>query len=97
LQGDWSSDVCSSDLHPLMNEVIAGFKEVVTKAKPNASYFERHAEGRPEQYGTAVLATIAANPDLLSPITTPITKLTVEQARGRKIGRASCRERVQME
>lgn len=69
--------------HPLMNEVIAGFKEVVTKAIPNASFFERHAEGRPEQYGTAVLATIAANPDLLVPITTPITKLAVEQTRGR--------------
>jgi putative ABC transport system substrate-binding protein len=69
--------------HPLMNEVIAGFKDVVTKAKPNASFFERHAEGRPEQYGTAVLATIAANPDLLAPITTPITKIAVEQARER--------------
>ena len=52
--------------HPLMNVVIEGFKDVVTRAIPNASFFERHAEGRPEQYGTAVLATIAANPDLFA-------------------------------
>jgi putative ABC transport system substrate-binding protein len=69
--------------HPVMNLVIEGFKEVVAKARPNAVFFERHADGRPEQYGTAVLAAIGANPDLLVPITTPITKVAVEQARGR--------------
>jgi putative ABC transport system substrate-binding protein len=69
--------------HPVINDIIAGFKSTVTEAYPNASFFERHAEGRPEQYGTAVLSSISAQPDILAPITTPITKLAVEQARGR--------------
>lgn len=69
--------------HPVINEIIAGFKDVVGKRFPNAKFAERHADGRPEQYGVAVLATIGNEPDLLVPITTPITQLTVEQSRGR--------------
>lgn len=69
--------------HPVINDIIGGFKEIVFQTYPRAIFFERHAEGRQEQYGTAVLATISAGPDILAPITTPITKLTVEQARGR--------------
>lgn len=68
---------------PLMNEVIARFKEVVTKAIPNAAFFERHADGRKENYRIAVSEAIDANPDLLVTITTPITKLAKEQTRGR--------------
>jgi putative ABC transport system substrate-binding protein len=69
--------------HPVINEIIAGFKAVVLGTYPNTIFIEKHADGRPEQYGTAVLATINANPDIVAPITTPITKLAVEQARGR--------------
>ncbi len=68
--------------HPVINDIILGFKSTVTKALPNVTFSEHHAEGRPEQYGTSVLAAISTRPGLLAPITTPITKSAVEQARG---------------
>lgn len=69
--------------HPLINEIIAGFKAAVLRSFPKTTFFERHANGRQEEYGTAVTAGISAQPDLLAPITTPIAKITVDQARGR--------------
>jgi putative ABC transport system substrate-binding protein len=69
--------------HPVINAIIAGFKEVVQRTYPRAQFVEHSAEGRPEEYGTAVLATLNAGPTLLAPITTPITKLTVKENRGR--------------
>ncbi|NOT42918.1 MAG: ABC transporter substrate-binding protein [Alphaproteobacteria bacterium] len=69
--------------HPVINDIIAGFKQTVTSSYPGAVFSERHAEGRPEQYGTVVLGAISNSPTILAPITTPITKLAVEQTRGR--------------
>jgi putative tryptophan/tyrosine transport system substrate-binding protein len=50
---------------------------------PGARFLARHANGNSAEYGTVVNAAIAARPTLLAPITTPITQLTVERARGR--------------
>lgn len=69
--------------HPVINEIIAGFKEVVTARFPKAEFRERHANGRPEEYSAAVLASLSAQPTLLAPITTPIAKIAVEESRGR--------------
>ncbi len=69
--------------HPVINDIILGFKEVVTRDYPAAKFTERHAEGRPEQYGAVVLAAIGDRPQVLVPITTPITKLAVDGARRR--------------
>lgn len=68
--------------HPVINEIIDGFKATVQEAYPNAEFLEHHANGRAEEYGAAVLAAINDRPTLLAPITTPITTLAVEQARG---------------
>ncbi|MBI3677533.1 MAG: ABC transporter substrate-binding protein [Proteobacteria bacterium] len=69
--------------HPVINDIIVGFKAVVLRSYPKAIFMERHANGREEEYGTAVSATIASQPDLIAPITTPIARLTLDQARGR--------------
>lgn len=69
--------------HPVINEIIAGFKEVVLAGVPNATFIERHASGNPAEYGNTVLAVLGREPTLLAPITTPISKLAVDQARGR--------------
>jgi putative ABC transport system substrate-binding protein len=75
-------DIVYTSPHPVINEIIAGFKATVQKAYPKAEFIERHANGRPEEYSTTVLAAINDRPTLLAPITTPITALAVEQARG---------------
>jgi putative ABC transport system substrate-binding protein len=68
--------------HPVLNDAIAGFREAVRKVFPNADFVERHANGRPEEYETAVLAAISTRPAILAPITTPITSIAIKQARG---------------
>jgi putative ABC transport system substrate-binding protein len=70
-----------SSPHPAINQIIDGFKKTVSKEYPEAQFIEKHANGRPEEYGTQVLATINSNPDLIVPITTTISILTVEQVR----------------
>lgn len=67
--------------HPVINEIIDGFKSTVLEAYPKAELIERHANGRDEERSTAVLAAISDRPTVLAPITTPITKIAVEQAR----------------
>jgi len=69
--------------HPVINDIIVGFKAQVLRAYPKATFFERHANGQQSEYGTAVAATIGGQPDLIAPIATPIAKLAVDQARGR--------------
>lgn len=69
--------------HPVINEIIAGFKEVVTARFPSAEFRDQHANGRPEEYSAAVLASLSGQPSLLAPITTPIAKIAVEESRGR--------------
>lgn len=68
--------------HPVINDIIGGFKNRVRAAYPNAVFIERHADGREEQYGTTVSAGLAAHPTLLAPITTPISIIAVQEARG---------------
>ncbi|HEY9713509.1 MAG TPA: ABC transporter substrate binding protein, partial [Chroococcales cyanobacterium] len=75
-------DIVYTSPHPVINEIIKGFKSAVQKAYPKAEFIERHANGRPEEYSATVLAAINDRPMLLAPITTPITTLAVEQARG---------------
>ena len=69
--------------HPVINEIIDGFKEVVLSSFPNAIFVERHASGNPAEYSSTVLAVLGQELTLLAPITTPISKIAVEQARGR--------------
>jgi putative ABC transport system substrate-binding protein len=69
--------------HPVINEIIDGLKEVVLAAFPKATFIERHASGNPAEYGNTVLAVLGQEPTILVPITTPIAKIAVEQARGR--------------
>jgi len=68
--------------YPVLKDAISSFKEVIRAAYPDASFTERHANGRPEEYGTVVLAAINDRPNLIVPLTTPITSLAVTQARG---------------
>jgi|GEM_PF-2285191 len=75
-------DIVYTQPYPVLNAAISGFEDVVRKAYPQAEFIEHHANGRPEEYGTAVLAAISDHPDLLVPMTTPITSLAVAQARG---------------
>src|SRR5256885_10052468 len=79
LQGDWSSDVCSSDLEPAVLEMDRFFRYVndTALARPNLSVIVDDARSAlqidPTQYD--VVVSEPSNPWL-------------------EIGRASCRERV---
>jgi putative ABC transport system substrate-binding protein len=68
---------------PVINEIIDGFKDTVRESFPDAVFVERHADAREEQYGSAVSAVLASRPTILAPITTPISRITVQEARGR--------------
>lgn len=67
---------------PVINDIISGFKHTVRASFPDAVFVERHADGREEQYGSTVSAGLAARPTMLAPITTPITRIAVQEARG---------------
>jgi putative tryptophan/tyrosine transport system substrate-binding protein len=69
--------------HPVINEIIDGFKETVLRQFPNAQFVERHANGNESEYTGAVLSVLSQHPTLLVPITTPISKIAVEEARGK--------------
>jgi putative ABC transport system substrate-binding protein len=67
---------------PVINDIIAGFEARVRKDFPTARFIVAHADGREEQYQSTVSAILAKRPDLMAPITTPISKLAVQGARG---------------
>lgn len=67
---------------PVINEIIAGFEARVRQDFPTAQFIARHADDREEQYEPTVAAVLAQRPTLMAPITTPMTKLTVQSARG---------------
>jgi putative ABC transport system substrate-binding protein len=67
---------------PVINDIIAGFEDRVRRDFPNARFVASHADGRQEQYEPTVSAMLAKRPALFAPITTPITKLAVQDARG---------------
>ncbi len=69
--------------HPLVAEVVNAFKAEVTKTFPDAVFIEKHANGNPAEFGSTVLKSIAERPALLAPISTPLTKIAVDQARGK--------------
>jgi putative ABC transport system substrate-binding protein len=68
--------------YPVLNDAIAGIKEIVLGKFPNAEFFERHANGRPEEYGATVLAAINWHPTVLAPLTTQISSIAIDQSRG---------------
>lgn len=69
--------------YPVLNDAIAGIKETVLAQFPDAEFFERHANGRPEEYGSSVLAAINWRPTVLVPLTTQISSITIDQSRGK--------------
>jgi putative tryptophan/tyrosine transport system substrate-binding protein len=69
--------------HPVINDIIEGFKEVVSRQFPDAQFVERHANGNESEYNGAVLSVLSRDLTLLAPITTPISKIAVAEARGR--------------
>src|SRR5690606_40741570 len=83
---DWSSDVCSSDLTITSIKELTGLSKIV-RAMPNL----------PAKIGKGVTSFVA------SPQVSKIEKLTIESLLSTtgtsiqvsKIGRASCRERVE--
>src|SRR5205807_4045823 len=91
LQGDWSSDVCSSDLEGLARErgVAAGvtFAGAVDRATLTEYLARAHLVLAPSAYegfGIAVIEAMASGSLVIGN--------TIEAHR--EIGRASCRERV---
>lgn len=69
--------------HPVINDIIVGFKARVSSQIPGVTFLELHAQGEADKYSSTVLAAIRSRPDLIAPITTPITKLVVQEAGGR--------------
>src|SRR5690606_41131265 len=87
---DWSSDVCSSDLHPMVTEML----------NPWAKDVEQATEGRVKIQVLPPLGTPASHYDLVrngvADMTIGVHSYTPERFKlTEKIGRASCRERVQ--
>src|SRR5256885_9769719 len=78
LQGDWSSDVCSSDLRGL-RQVAHGIDESEGGAAVARVELARYHRSRPPAHPRE-------NRDVLFAVRTAV--------RDRQIGRASCRERV---
>lgn len=68
--------------HPVINEIIDGFKEIVVAEFPEAEFVERHASGNTSEYSSTVLSVLGQDLSLLAPITTPITRLALEESRG---------------
>lgn len=68
--------------HPVINEIIDGFKDAVLASFPKTTFVERHASGNPAEYGNAVLSVLGQEPTILAPITTPISKIAIVQSRG---------------
>lgn len=66
--------------HPVINEIINGFIEVVRDSFPDVGFIERHANGQTDEYSTQVQAAIRDKPSILVPITTPISKIAVQEA-----------------
>src|SRR5205807_6186391 len=83
LQGDWSSDVCSSDLHWLMAE------QEIDNGKPTVTQRDPVAHKKPLAVRTAMPNGIGHGFDLRTcwRLTAPTDD---------EIGRASCRERVEV-
>src|SRR5207248_8372161 len=87
--GDWSSDVCSSDLYASLDEVLA-----------QADFISLHPAMKPETrhlIGERELALMKPTAFLVNTSRGPVideAALVRALAERRKIGRASCRERV---
>src|SRR5207248_5728707 len=90
--GDWSSDVCSSDLDRVRHEVVDDPLDLCC-VDPDRDWVCVHVEPVPLQVGLpGHLANQGADvsPLQFRPHPVPLEPLEVEQV---KIGRASCRER----
>src|SRR5262245_24789936 len=64
-------------------ESIDAFKAEVKKTFPNAIFIEKDAKGDPAEFETTVRAGIAQSPAILVPISTPLSRLAVDQAKGK--------------
>src|SRR5205807_4953376 len=89
LQGDWSSDVCSSDL--AFQRALREFGYIEGR---NLVLECRDAPGRVERFPDLALELVRLKVDVLVADGTPAS-LAAKQTT-KKIGRASCRERVKI-
>ncbi len=69
--------------HAVLTTIINAFKETVLAKLPDAIFIERHGSGSDTQYPSVIRSLIAENVDLLAPITTPMSKKTLEMSQGR--------------
>src|SRR5207237_6444571 len=92
---DWSSDVCSSDLLPLKtwDEMIAAFQKVNKPAENFYAFDGQMTEA--DWVGNCLQFMWSFGGRLFDKEGTP-TINTPQNIAGVKIGRASCRERVQV-
>src|SRR5207248_4039708 len=79
--GDWSSDVCSSDLRPGTVDVHGGWYDATGDYGKHLSHLDRSTYHNPQQTPLVVYALFEAHDRLAR--------------RHDEIGRASCRERVE--
>src|SRR5205807_6003703 len=89
LQGDWSSDVCSSDLPPATNSMMGSLAPLKTDlgAAVDIQVFVQSSESKMRP---GIRSRGIAEPVLPDCTTVP------ETVSSNEIGRASCRERVQI-
>ena len=66
--------------HEDINQMVRGFRESLSKTLPNGSFeiIERHASGDPARFSTTVDSVLAQRPSLVVPITTPISRIVLQ-------------------
>lgn len=64
----------------LITDALDGFKEAVTKAKPDATFEEYDAQGQPNLIPTIARQIVRDGPDLIAVIGTPVVIATVQEA-----------------
>ena len=74
---------------PVIEEIIRGFKhrmnELGYEESTNVNYRVYDATGDPNRFTPIAQGAVAANPDLLIPISTPITQRVVKRTQDRSL------------
>src|SRR3546814_16939233 len=101
---DWSSDVCSSDLHrfrrktrktPMFKGSFVALITPFRKGKVDEKAFGDFVEWQIAQgtHGLVPVGTTGESPTLSHDEHKRVVEICIEAAHGRELGRASCRER----
>src|SRR3546814_19332276 len=94
---DWSSDVCSSDLHCRRAALWPAASLLLVAASPSAYATSPLRHDKAPSLATPFTSTVlqrAASGSLLTVAAIPIQTIALHAAPAHQIGRASCREGV---